>query len=508
MPTNSGPGGKQKGRGDSPFAQVPKASIQRSVFNRSHSLKTTFDAGLLIPIYMDEALPGDTFTLRMNSFARLATPLKPIMDNLHMETFFFAVPNRLLWQNWKRFMGEQDTPADSTDFVVPQVNFDLGNPVNGSISDYFGIPTPIASGAAGNCSAFWHRAYNFIYNEWFRDQNLSQPQPRATSNGPDTESQYKLMRRGKRHDYFTSCLPWPMKALNATSSVGIPVTSTAETILFSTGASNTGMKSAGGLPNVSDLQATSTVNAGVAWSYDATDTERTGLEVLTNQLRQSMQIQKLLERDARGGTRYTEMIKAHFGVTSPDARQQRPEYLGGGYAPVTINPIAQTGFSATDVQVATTPQGNLAGIGTASMVTGFHKSFTEHCTLLGLVCVRADQTYQFGLERMFRRTTRFDYFWPVLAQIGEQAVLQEEINTGNADVTAVFGYQERYAEYRYKESKITGLFRSVIFPSLTGSLDLWHLAQDYTGDIILNDLFIEENPPIDRIIAVPSEPHC
>jgi len=496
--------GKLTGRGDSPFAAVPKADITRSTFDRSHAYKTTFDAGLLIPIYMDEALPGDTFTLKLNAFARLATPLKPLMDNLHMETFFFAVPNRLIWDNWEKFNGAQDDPADSTDFTVPQVNFAIGEPVTGTLSDYLGVPCPLFAGVGGTVAAWWHRAYNLIYNEWFRDQNL---QDSAFINHGDVatnDESFPVRRRGKRHDYFTSCLPWPQKALLATTSVGIPVTSTELPIRISPldvplGTRDMLMEATGQELVYSGGVATDGVQT--IFSPEAAVAGATGLEVLVNQLRQSVQIQKLLERDARGGTRYTEIIRSHFGVTSPDSRLQRPEYLGGGYAAVALNPVAQTSSDPTEA----TPQANLAAIGTASLTGGFHKSFTEHCTLIGLVCVRADQTYQFGLDRMWSRFTRFDFFWPALAQIGEQAVLNKEINSISVDPDDVFGYQERYSEYRYKPSMVTGLFRSN--PNPGTSLDIWHLAQDYTGEIDLNSDFIQENPPIARVIAVPSEPH-
>ncbi len=507
----SGPSGKQPGRGDSPFAAVPKANIQRSTFDRSHAYKTTFDAGLLIPIYCDEALPGDTFTLKLNAFARLATPLKPIMDNLHLETFFFAVPIRLVWFNWQKFMGERLTPGDTTDFTVPQVVYGAGEPSTGVLSDYIGIPLLLGDVTpAESVCAFWHRSYNLIWNEWFRDENLQDPASINTTDSPSSESAFPLRRRGKRHDYFTSCLPWPQKPISAeivTASVGIPVRSTGEAINFSDNViGGLALRSQLGGP-ASDVTVSGAATALAPFEFDdgtlSGGSERTGLEVLVNQMRQSVQIQKLLERDARGGTRYTEIIKSHFGVTSPDSRLQRPEYLGGGYGPVTLNPVAQTSSDPTE----TTPQANLAAIGTASLTGGFHKSFTEHCVIIGLACVRADQTYQFGIDRMFSRTTRFDFFWPALAQIGEQAVLLKEITAGpGLNGNLVFGYQERYAEYRYKKSLVTSLFRSDSAPGAT--LDLWHLAQDYAfGLPVLNSDFIEENPPIARVIAVPSEPH-
>lgn len=486
------------------FSRVPHAEIQRSVFDRSHGYKTTFDAGMLVPIYTDEALPGDTFTMSMTGFARLATPIFPIMDNMFMETFFFFVPNRLLWSNWEKFNGAQDNPSDSTDFTVPVItNF---TPLQNSLADYLGMPL-----VAVQPNALHFRAYNLIYNEWFRDQNLIDSAPVNLGDGPDTESDYRIRRRGKRHDYFTACLPFPQKG----DSVNIP-TSLGGVVSIGPDRTTPGTTDRPLFQdpnlNVRSLQHTNASNA-VTWSANATATgaarwaDDTGLTGsitnalgTINQLRQAFQLQKILERDARGGTRYTEIVKAHFGVTSPDARLQRPEFLGGGSSYVNINPVQQTS------ETNTSPQGNLAAFGTAVLDNhGFSKSFTEHGVLLGIVNVRADLTYQQGLDRMWSRSTRFDYYWPALAHIGEQEVRNQELwmegNFAVADIET-FGYQERYAEYRYKPSKITGLFRS----DAAGTLDAWHLSQDFNVRPVLDQTFIEETPPMARIKAVVSEP--
>lgn len=493
------------------FNLIPKAQLPRSSFDLSHSLKTTFDEGKLIPVYVEEVLPGDSFNLTAHAFCRLTSPLSvPILDNLKISIQFFFVPNRLVWENWQKFNGEQKNPGDSTDFLVPVLNTGTGVEAE-SIFDYMGIPIGVPN---LEFNALPLRAYNKIYNEWYRDQNLIDSVPEM--DGPtDSLSNYQILRRAKMHDYFTSALPWPQKGPGVELPLGVsaPVVGNGETL---------GIYAANNPSVVNPLYAQNGNYGNLVLGYNtdsavgvSTDPETSGLiadlssatAATINSLRMAFQMQRLYERDARGGTRYIEILRSHFGVVSPDARLQRPEYLGGIEQPIIINPVAQT--SSTD---SASPQANLSAYGVVGFSKeGFTKSFVEHGYIIGIASVRADLTYQQGLRRMWSRQTRFDFYWPALAHLGEQAVLNKEIFAQGADVMdengnivddEPFGYQERWAEYRHRSAEITGKMRS----TAAQSLDVWHLAQKFENLPGLNAEFIEENAPLSRVSAVPSEP--
>ena len=485
------------------FSRVPDTRIPRSNFNRSHGYKTTLSSGYLVPIYIDEALPGDTFKLNLNHVTRLATPLVPFMDNVYMSFFFFAVPNRLVWKNWERFMGEQDNPTDSIDYLVPTVTAPAGGFAINSLADYFGLPV-LKENITPNALHF--RAHNLIYNDWFRSQDLQDSKPvNRDSDGPDNPDDYKLYKRTKRYDYFTSALPWPQKSNQA---VEVPIGDKAD-IKYDVFA---------GLTNISDYFYVGR-HGGTDWrhGYDSAnqkgsfDTDMlsssqfnlyadlaTATAPNVSELREAFQLQRMLERDARGGTRYREIILSHFKTDTGDTRLMRPEYLGGGRTPLQVTPIPQTS------EAGTTPQGKLAAVGYASGTNiGFTKSFVEHSVVIGYVCVHCDLTYQNSLHRMWTRQTKYDFYWPALAFLGEQAILRQEIDCTSDKVTneTAWGYNERWSELRYPTSRITGKMRSVD----PQSLDYWHLSQDLVNPQLNSD-FIEENPPIQRVIAVTSEP--
>lgn len=515
---------------ESHFATLPHADISRSRFDRSSSLKTSFNVGDVIPFYIDEVLPGDTFNVKTSKVVRMQSLITPVMDNIYLDTYFFFVPNRLVWNHWKEFNGENTQSAwlPSVEYEVPQLESPDGGWNVGTLADYFGLPTGVNNLSV---SALPFRAYGLIMNEWFRDENLSDPLnipvDDATVTGVNTGDYITDVVKGglpfkaaKYHDYFTSCLPAPQKGPDVT----IPVSTGQNYPVYATGdqvpTPTSGWKDVvfygptmGSNNNqVYGVGIESVGNAITNYSSDfptVGKTDRLGTPVnlwaiddglasaaTINQLRMAFQIQKLYEKDARGGTRYIEILKAHFGVTSPDARLQRPEYLGGNRIPININQVVQQS-QTTDAS----PQGNPVGLSlTTDTHSDFTKSFVEHGFVIGLMVARYDHTYQQGIERFWSRKDRFDYYWPVFANIGEQAVLNKEIYAQGTEVdNEVFGYQEAWADYRYKPNRVTGEMRS----QYAQSLDVWHLADDYSSLPSLSDSWIREDPAnVNRVLAV------
>ena len=509
------------------FAQNPQVGVSRSRFQRNSDNKTTFNTGDLIPIYLDEVLPGDTHEIDVACVMRMATPIFPVMDNAFCDFYFFFVPNRLLWEHWKEFMGENKETAwtPKTEYSIPQVTAPAEGWAEGTLADYLGLPTKVKGISV---SALPGRAYGLIYNEWFRNQNVTQPTlvevTDATTTGKNDGSKTndsaitlaKPLKAAKVFDYYTGALPEPQKGepitlpLSGNASVK-PYESDLKTlnpedIFFrqnSSSASNpypkAGIQYEQKIGTYTISGPKQPTGSDVTTHYLMADLSSVNATTI-NQLRQAFQIQKLLEKDARGGTRYREVLREHFGVISPDSRMQIPEYLGGYRLPINVSQVIQT--SSTD---NTSPLGNTAALSVTTMNKPmFTKSFTEHGFIMGLAVVRTDQTYQQGIERMWSRTGRYDYYWPVLANIGEQAILNKEIYAqGSAKDNEAFGYQEAWADYRYKPSKVTGLFRS----NAQQSLDAWHYAQDYDALPTLSTAWMEQGEAeMKRTLAVQSQP--
>lgn len=501
------------------FSQVPKVNASRSVFDLSKGHKGTMqDAGYLFPIYLEEIYPGDTFKIKSTIFCRLLTQLVPIMDNLYMDTFWFFVPNRLVWENWERFMGARDPDPDSSiDYTIPQITSPATGWVAWGVASGFGLPVLKAS--TMSISALPHKMYRLIWNTWFRDQNIQDAVAVSDSDATVTGANYDvLLQRGKRHDYFTSCLPWPQKG----DAIDLPLGTSAP--IMGLGVVN--QTWAAGPVSVYETDGTGAVSYANYKSVDGVSADRELLveedptndnfpniradlsnasAATINQWREALQIQALLERDARGGTRYVEILQSQFGVTSPDSRLQNPEFLGGGSVPFNQQSVAQTTFQGTETRLDA--KGALAANSVFVGRDGVFKSFVEHGYLMCLLNIRADITYQQGIERHFLRASRYDYYFPLLAHIGEQVVETREIfyaGTGSPTADpptgdyAVFGYQERFAELRSGKSYISGTLQS----DATTTLDYWHLAQDFSAAPTLSDTFIKDTPPIARITGV------
>lgn len=534
---------------ESHFALNPtNIDMSRSKFDRSSSIKTSFNVGEIIPFYVDEVLPGDTFKVKTSKVVRLQTLLTPVMDNIYLDTYFFFVPNRLVWDHWKEFMGENRDSAwiPQVEYSVPQIAAPSGGWSVGTIADYLGIPTGV-DGFTVNALPF--RGVALIMDEWFRDENLQQPllipKDDATVTGVNSGTFVSDVAKGglpylagKYRDYFTSCLPSPQKGpdvnIPIASAGNLPVVALPDIVpydlinksagtnqqamwplQFSSGITAANYKSR--LQSIGGGTATDQTNVFSGYSDQLRDpatnppiagswqtpvnlwalSNNNAVAATINQLRLAFQIQKLYEKDARGGTRYIEILKAHFGVTSPDSRLQRPEYLGGNRIPININQIIQQS------ETAATPQGTVTGMSlTTDTHYDFERSFTEHGFVLGFVVARYDHTYQQGLDRMWSRQDRFDYYWPVFANIGEQAVLNREIYLQGTDQDSeVFGYQEAWADYRYKPNRVCGEMRS----AYAQSLDVWHLADDYVSLPSLSSTWIvEDKTNVDRVLAVTS----
>lgn len=507
------------GKGES-ITSVAPPRVPRSAFDRSYVHKTTIDSAYLYPLYIEEALPGDTFHIQPSYFARMSTPIRPFMDGLHLDYQFFACPLRLLWTNFVRMMGERDDPADHNDYTVP-VATSPSSPAGYQVQwlqDYLELPPEMANVEHSNLAC---RMYNLIWNTWYRDANLQDSVVVDLDDGPDDYTDYVLLKRGKRKDYFSGALPFAQRGTAVSLPLGTSATGVIDdpTIIgtgtapsLETGGGSGGRKITGSSSNTTMIYTSNPFASGGATGYpwenpqvqltdpNVTVDLSTATAATINDIRVALATQHLLERDARGGGRYREIVLSHFGVQTDDIRLMRPELLATGSIPIQVNPVVSTNDSAA------VTLGELAAYVTAIKVgRGFVKSFTEHCLIMGIVSVRADLTYQQGLPRMYSRSSRLDFYWPDLALIGEQAVLNKEIFCQPSDGfdDDPWGYVPRYEEYRLRNSIVTGRFRS----TYASSLDVWHLALDFgTSRPSLNAAFIEEAPPVDRVVVTTAEP--